>query len=53
MPLTPLVASYDQARSIAPDTRFVLAAQALLLRVEGHWDEAETAYRRLLERVSR
>lgn len=40
----------DQARSIAPDTRFVLAAQALLLRVEGHWDEAETAYRRLLER---
>ena len=40
----------EQARNIAPDTRYVLTAQALLLRVEGHWDEAETAYRRLLER---
>jgi class 3 adenylate cyclase/TolB-like protein/Flp pilus assembly protein TadD/rhodanese-related sulfurtransferase len=40
----------EQARDIAPGTRPVLTHQALLLRVEGRWDEAEAAYRHLLDR---
>jgi hypothetical protein len=40
----------DQARNIAPNTRPVLTQQALLLRVERRWEEAEAAYRHLLDR---
>ena len=40
----------DQARTIAPDTRSVLDAQAEMLRVNGRWDEAKSAYQQLLNR---
>ena len=40
----------DEARKIAPDTRSVLDAQALMLLAEGRLDEAQSAYRHLLDR---
>ena len=42
--------SAEATRDDAPNTRPVLTAQALLLRVEGRWHEAESAYRQLLSR---
>ena len=40
----------DEARKIAPDIRHVLDAQAVMLVTEGRWDEAQSAYRHLLDR---